>query len=698
MRKIFSIILILIFLTSISIIYLMGNMKKSDNKKDTQIPYVHPKSTFIYESKKIDIKNIRSPQYRLPLNLSIIQNIDKIYVSQKAKEMLSKNGFVVVNSKVKDIAEFYKDAKDEGIPLFVTSDTLLFVYHTFFDAILIELETNYFYSMLEKLLINLLSKAEETYNILPENTLAKEATKLDLAYIAVALKLLDSETSIPSHVNKLVTKELNLILKASNPMALSPIFKYKEDYTQYKPRGHYTLNEKLKKYFRTMMWLGRMRFEAINQEKPELAEIQTGQALILTYLLYTTKIGNSSAFSLWEKIYLPVSFIIGKSDDLTFYDYMVLMKKIFGKFQPHDIDDRDKLTRFMEEIIKLNKNKILSSPIFPREKEKVIGLRFMGQRFILDGYIHQRLCYPNLPDRFKVSGLDIMAALGSDKAFTYLEPQFKKYSGFKKELIKIKQEVDCINETEWKSTLYMSWLYSIKSLFIKYNEGYPIFMQTDAWLDKNLNTALSSWAQLRHDTILYAKQPYTGLTAVPPQASDAGFVEPNPILYHRLKNLVDATYNGLLKLGLINDKISQKLEHFSYVLDKLIAISLKELHGENLNEEEYNFIKNFGYTLEYLMTFNETKIKDPRIIVDIYTDPNSMSVLEVGTGYFDKILVAYKKPDNKIFVGIGLVMSYYEFYWPQNNRLTDEEWRKLLSSNKQPLQFSWINNFKVINP
>lgn len=698
MRKIFSIILILIFLTSISIIYLMRNMKKSDNKKDTQIPYVHPKSTFIYESKKIDIKNIRSPQYRLPLNLSIIQNIDKIYVSQKAKDMLSKNGFVVVNSKVKDIAEFYKDAKDEGIPLFVTSDTLLFVYHTFFDAILIELETNYFYSMLEKLLINLLSKAEETYNILPENTLAKEATKLDLAYIAVALKLLDSETSIPSHVNKLVTKELNLILKASNPMALSPIFKYKEDYTQYKPRGHYTLNEKLKKYFRTMMWLGRMRFEAINQEKPELAEIQTGQALILTYLLYTTKIGNSSAFSLWEKIYLPVSFIIGKSDDLTFYDYMVLMKKIFGKFQPHDIDDRDKLTRFMEEIIKLNKNKILSSPIFPREKEKVIGLRFMGQRFILDGYIHQRLCYPNLPDRFKVSGLDIMAALGSDKAFTYLEPQFKKYSGFKKELIKIKQEVDCINETEWKSTLYMSWLYSIKSLFIKYNEGYPIFMQTDAWLDKNLNTALSSWAQLRHDTILYAKQPYAGLTAVPPQASDAGFIEPNPILYHRLKNLVDATYNGLLKLGLINDKISQKLEHFSYVLDKLIAISLKELHGENLNEEEYNFIKNFGYTLEYLMTFNETKIKDPRIIVDIYTDPNSMSVLEVGTGYFDKILVAYKKPDNKIFVGIGLVMSYYEFYWPQNNRLTDEEWRKLLSSNKQPLQFSWINNFKVINP
>ncbi|MDY6822077.1 MAG: DUF3160 domain-containing protein [Deferribacterota bacterium] len=30
-------------------------------------------------------------------------------------------------------------------------------------------------------------------------------------------------------------------------------------------------------------------------------------------------------------------------------------------------------------------------------------------------------------------------------------------------------------------------------------------MNTDAWQLKELTTALASWSQLRHDTILYAK-------------------------------------------------------------------------------------------------------------------------------------------------------------------------------------------------
>ena len=37
-------------------------------------------------------------------------------------------------------------------------------------------------------------------------------------------------------------------------------------------------------------------------------------------------------------------------------------------------------------------------------------------------------------------------------------------------------------------------------------KGYPSFMRNEAWTDKSLNTSLGSWAELRHDTILYAKQ------------------------------------------------------------------------------------------------------------------------------------------------------------------------------------------------
>ena len=38
-------------------------------------------------------------------------------------------------------------------------------------------------------------------------------------------------------------------------------------------------------------------------------------------------------------------------------------------------------------------------------------------------------------------------------------------------------------------------------------QSLPYFMKTPQWQKKNLNTALASWAELKHDAILYAKQP-----------------------------------------------------------------------------------------------------------------------------------------------------------------------------------------------
>ncbi len=62
--------------------------------------------------------------------------------------------------------------------------------------------------------------------------------------------------------------------------------------------------------------------------------------------------------------------------------------------------------------------------------------------------------------------------------------------------------------------------------------------RTLAWEDEKLNTALGSWAQLRHDTILYAKQPYiVSLVCSYPEA----FVEPNPTFYYRMLRLIERT-------------------------------------------------------------------------------------------------------------------------------------------------------------
>ena len=54
---------------------------------------------------------------------------------------------------------------------------------------------------------------------------------------------------IPEFVKKDVEAELALI-EAHEGFGLSPIFRYKEDYSQYVPRGHYTRSEKLQNYFK----------------------------------------------------------------------------------------------------------------------------------------------------------------------------------------------------------------------------------------------------------------------------------------------------------------------------------------------------------------------------------------------------------------------------------------------------------------
>ena len=58
-------------------------------------------------------------------------------------------------------------------------------------------------------------------------------------------------------------------------------------------------------------------------------------------------------------------------------------------------------------------------------------------------------------------------------------------------------------------------------------------MQSTAWQDKQLNTALGSWAELKHDTLLYAKQAYAGIggcgwPAPPPPVIARNYVEPVP--------------------------------------------------------------------------------------------------------------------------------------------------------------------------
>jgi hypothetical protein len=220
-------------------------------------------------------------------------------------------------------------------------------------------------------------------------------------------------------------------------------------------------------------------------------------------------------------------------------------------------------------------------------------------------------------------------------------------------------------------------------------------MQTSAWGDKELQSVLASWTELRHDTILYAKQSYTEATSAFPPGEIAviGYVEPVPEFYQRLLALTTMTRMGLSDLDALNETETFRLYNLETLLGKLLTIATSELEGKELSESDYEFIRGFGGQLDGIITGVNDQGKQTTIIADVHTDTNTGTVLEEAVGYVDLIIVAYKTPDGNVIAGAGPVLSYYEFKQPMSDRLTDEAWKQLLESGQEPSRPTWTESF-----
>ena len=286
-----------------------------------------------------------------------------------------------------------------------------------------------------------------------------------------------------------------------------------------------------------------------------------------------------------------------------------------------------------------------------------------------------------------------MALLGSERAVYWLdELDDSSYKNYSLRYGELDSEFSNFSAADWNRNLYWSWLYSLQPLLKDYGEGYPTFMQTDAWQDKAMSTSLASWTELRHDTILYAKQTY-GIADELPVFGDnpAGYVEPVPEFYNRLLALIRMTADGLEELDTLDEDTARNFESLESVLNKLIEISEKELKNEKLTEEDKYYIFKFGEIIKLSSSADE-EARKTTLVADVYTEPNNELVLEEGTGYVDMVIVAYKLPDGRIFLAAGPVMSYYEFKQPTSDRLTDEKWREMLEVNP-PERPEWTSTY-----
>lgn len=621
--------------------------------------------------------------YAVQPDLSNIDNLWQFYLGDARISKLVQNGFVVDSSGGSEFFEIYESNRYGKIASFVTVDSLMHTYHLYFSYLLKNIEKNQLSDNLSLLSRRMLDDSISQYEKL-KGTEWENAALRNVAFFTVGARLLDDSALVSDAVAGTVQHELNLINSAQN-VEISEITGVMEDYSQYAPRGYYEGDAKLERYFRAMMWYGRIHFTQDNED------LNRSSLLIAKALL-----DDSEAYRLWESIYAVTSFFAGASDDLGVCEYRTVLRETYGEsFAVESLAGNDAaFEKFHAMTATLTPPSINSVPIEEGESNVIRGFRFMGQRFTIDAAIMQQLIYQNVKEngggerRMLPDVLDVPAALGSDAALHILNDSGASgYSGYTENMNALRKWLSAENTGLWSASLYSSWLNTLRPLLTAKGQGYPAFMQSEEWAKKNLECFAGSFTELKHDTVLYSKQVMAemggdGDDRIP---DDRGYVEPEPVVYARFSCLAQQTAQGLREYGMLSSEDDENLTRLAYIADQLLIISNKELQEESLTEEEYEFIRTYGGNLEHFWRDAlrdadgpiSTREYPAAIVVDIATDPNGGQVLEAATGNPSRIYVIVKV-EGKLKIATGSVYTFYQFPWAMSDRLTDSKWRQMM--------------------
>lgn len=702
-------------------------------------------------------------------------------------------------------------AEKPGVLL--TSDAVFNTFHNFYDNVLLGVELETLRPRVLAMLGEAKAEAAKRYNALPAGP-TKEAALDVVAYLQVAESLMEPGSARVMEVWGVAEEEIQQVTDLGlwidgelvpavrsplfdrpeystagdpecvecDPCAASPEYgacgwyegsgedqvyvpcgeRYCEDYSQYKPRGHYTYNEELERYFRAVMWLGRATF--LNR-----SDQSTRGAVVLIDSLKDAEVELESetipAADIWRQAMRAIGAFVGSMDDLNAAEVdAAVVQAMGGAFTLDALDGAGALEPIHAAVDELHDPEILSGFLnaLADVGSATKGLRLLGQVYLPDSYAMGQLVFGNVgasqatdaegyelalaacgitantdPEtltpaetrcvcksawaggdwdvcRGLPSGIDVASVLGNALAQQLAAERFASYAGYPEKLGELVAEFSGFDLERWGLSVAWTWLYALEGLFEDVDPGAPAFMRTGAWEKKSLETGLTSWAELRHDTILYVKQSYTGDTDADTDSDtdadtdyDFEYVEPQPKVYARL----EAATRRLEALAIGDELLSDEsgavlsaLEQMTDFLSRAKEISVVELEGGELSASDVWWIRGSGATisalenglLDGLGLYDDAHEPDPdrlktTLVADVHTWPAKAVVLEVGSGYLDYVAVAHRLPGGQWGVAVGPAFTYHEFEHDMTDRLTDEQWREMLTSDPDHGCPEWLD-------
>ena len=618
----------------------------------------------------------------------------------RLKSALGQNGFAIVPGKKIQLFHVYEKNDYSDFPSFVTTDLYLQLYHFYFDNVLRSIEEEKFDSI-----VNLLSTELYKHFSTPMSKQLEPARRYNQAYFAIAKALISGKSApaVTDEYSSMVKDEINSVMSSQD--GYSDFLGYKNvmyGYSLFRPRGHYTRSERIQRYFRAMMWLQNVNFGTDIESQFQSA------------LLMAEAVGSNPRIKkLYDTLFEPITFLMGEPDNVTILQVYNEMKKT-GKNAEGIITSKKDYNQVRQAVEEIAKKQTRIRPKFEYTSPYKINL--MPQRYQPDAEVlNEMIDADNRPTKRDVpSGLDIFASLGCTAAERILineQHEDTRWEKFKPTLEKMKVRM---KEIGWDQTVAKRWINTLADMN-NTNANYPYFMKTQQWEKKNLNTALASWAELKHDAILYAKQPAGAECGDygPPEPTVKGYVEPNVRFWEKAIALLDATNDVLKKFDLVTEKAATTTQRLHEQAEFFLNVSKKELAGKTLTKEEYDQIEIVGAVFENI-SLDLVREKDQwlegwdnvqgpdksvAIVADVYTanaanNPNK-SILYEGVGPAYEIYVVVEIGGN-LWLTRGAVFSYREFKQPLGQqRMTDEEWQEKLKTMPRLGCPNWMNEITV---
>ena len=659
----------------------MAFMKRLKEREDELL-----KQNFdVEEGLRVNMSNLLNPQQ--------LKDFDSTLCLKLAEE-----GFAIVPSNTSQLFHVYERNDYSDFPSFVTTDLYLQLYHLYIDCMLRELEeyqllplmTEYTQDMIDAMLAII-------HNADNDDSETKRIAGRNLQFFRVALHLFTGKPINASYTTE--KAEIEKCLKAENAkseMLMDYMGEISFPYSLFRARGHYTRSDGLKRYFRGMMWL---QTATMGLDY----ETEVKQAVQMAYAMKLFKKTRQK----YDKIDNLITLLMGKHDNLSLLQVITEVDKTDMSMDELLNDDKEiaKLTKVLNEI---GNKQTRIRPKFEKTSHNKINV--MPQRYQPDAEVLQEMVdYDSNPTKRGVpKGIDVMAAMGVTAAEQILKEEKTDWKQLLPNLDKMKKRM---GEIDWSETTATQWMETLKVLTTGTDSKSPYFMQNPNWSKKDLNAALASWAELKHDAILYAKQPMgaeCGGGENVPEPVVKGYVEPNVKFWKKASELLENTAKLLKDQNMMTEKIEGVTERLREEVEFLLRVSEKELAGKILTDEEYDQISYIGATFENISLdllrmpnqnlYNWVDIEGAdrkvALVADVYTanaDNNkNKAILFEAVGDADEIYVVVEI-GGYLYLTRGAVLSYREFVQPIDQpRLTDEEWQKQLESNPRKGVPEWM--------